>query len=75
MNGFTEDELDAIVSMVEDLMPQLDMIKRRTGANVSHARLMYTSIAAKATDGVVAMKREQAAKAKEAKEPLPDIIK
>ena len=75
MNGFTEEELDAIVSMVEDLMPQLDMIKRRTGANVSHARLLYTGIAAKATDGVIAMKREEAAKAKASKEPLPDIIK
>lgn len=75
MIGFTEEELDAIISLVEDSMPMLDMIKRRTGANVSHARLMYTAIAAKATDAVIGMKREEAAKAKASKEPLPDIIK
>jgi hypothetical protein len=70
MNGFTEEELDAIVSMVEDALPGLDYIKRRTGINVSRARLQYTAIASKATDAIVAMKREEEAKAKATKESV-----
>ncbi len=72
MNGFTEEELDAIATLVEDAMPGLDYIKRRTGINVSRARLLYTGIAAKASDALVSMKREEEAKSKAAaaKEPV-----
>lgn len=75
MNGFTEEELDAITTLVEDVMPMLDFVKRRTGINVSRARLLYTSIAAKATDSLMALKREEERAKKAVKEPLPDIIK
>ena len=73
MNGFTAEELDAIAVMVEDQMPALEMIQRRTGLKVASARATYAQIAAKASAGADALRKAKA-KAEE-KDPLEEALK
>lgn len=57
MIDFTPNELEAIISLVEDAYPILEIMKRRTGAGIGPARLVYAGIEAKAQEGLVAARK------------------